>query len=277
MPWERRSYGLQWVEPVPRIPQVISNSIVYLYRDRLEADAGTEIGGSGFLLAIMDRDSHPPGPAHIYVVTNKHVIEGNDGAPVVRANLKHPSSGIEQTFCFEFTEAEWVTDPNNDLAVCPLPPEFDMVILESTVIPSFFLVTEKEWREKDIGPGDEVVYVGRFVSHAGRDTNTPSVRFGNISMNPNEHEPVEYETDSGKKRKQVGFLVEARSRSGYSGSPVFFLHQHTVNNRRTVWPPIDMRLLGIDWGHLPERVPLKGERYVKPILFKSVPCVNVVA
>jgi hypothetical protein len=164
---------------------------------------------------------------------------------------------LEQTFCFEFTEPDWVTDPENDIAVCPLPPEFDMAILESTVIPTAFLLTEKEWREKDIGPGDEVVYVGRFASHAGKYTNMPSVRFGNISMNPNEREPVEYETDSGQKRKQVGFLVEARSRSGYSGSPVFFLHQHTVNNPRAVWPPLDLRLLGIDWGHLPEKVLLK--------------------
>jgi len=252
---------MQWVEPVPRIPQIIANSIIYLYPDRLEAESGTVFGGSGFLLAIQSGEFHgeiqPTMPAHIYAVTNKHVVEGNDGAPVVRANLRHQSSGLERTYSFEFKESDWVMDPDHDLAVCPLPPDFDMVILESTVIPSSFLVTEKEWREKDIGPGDEVVYVGRFMDHAGKYENMPSVRFGNISMNPSDLEPVEYETDSGQKRKQVGFLVEARSRSGYSGSPVFFLHQHVVNNPRAVWPPIDMRLLGIDWGHLPERVMLK--------------------
>ncbi len=255
MPWERRSYGLQWVEPVPRIPTIITNSIIYLYRDRLEADSGAEFGGSGFLLLMPIEGNEKC--IHVYAVTNKHVVEGTDGAPVVRANLRHQSSGLERTHCFELTEADWVVDPKNEIAVYPLPPSFNMEILEYQAITTRFLVTEQEWRDKDIGPGDDVVYVGRFMSHAGKDENMPSVRFGNISMNPNEGEPVEYETESGQKRKQVGFLVEARSRSGYIGSPVWFLHQHAVNNPRAVLPWMDMRLVGIDWGHLPEKVTLK--------------------
>jgi hypothetical protein len=94
------------------------------------------------------------------------------------------------------------------------------------------------------------------MGHAGKYGNQPSVRFGNISMIPNEEEPIEYETKK-RKRCQVGFLVEARSRSGYSGSPVFFLHRHALNNSRLVLPDFDLRLLGVDWGHIPERVQLK--------------------
>ena len=190
---------------------------------------------------------------HIYVVTNKHVIEGKFPCPVVRMNLKHPDSGLERTYILEFNQSDWVTDLNNDLAVCMLPPDFNPAIVEFSVINRSFAMTEKEFKENNIGPGDEVFYVGRFMGHAGKYENIPSVRFGNISMNPNAREPVVYETTS-RHYEQIGFLVEARSRSGYSGSPVFFLNQHTMHNRRAVLPMFDVRLLGVDWGHLPEKI-----------------------
>jgi hypothetical protein len=255
MPWERRNYGSQWVEPVPRIPAIITNSIVYLYRDHDEADTGAEFGGSGFLLALPSEASKTA--AHIYAVTNAHVAEGEHSSPVVRANLRHPSSGFERTFIFDFTSTDWVTDLKNDIAACPLPHDFNMDILAYSLITREFLITEEEFRQNDIGPGDNVVYAGRFVAHAGKYENMPSVRFGNISMNPNEREPITYDTDSKTRRTQVGFLVEARSRSGYSGSPVFTLNQHVVNNRRAVIPWMDMRLLGLDFAHLPEKVLLQ--------------------
>ena len=100
----------------------------------------------------------------------------------------------------------------------------------------------------DVGPGDEVFFVGRFVTHEGRTRNLPTARFGNIAMLP--HEPVR-NPESGI--DQESFLVEARSVSGYSGSPVF-----------VYIPPMALRppqrilsnsshgpfLLGVDWGHL---------------------------
>ena len=194
---------------------------------------------------------------HIYVVTNKHVIEGKRPCPVVRMNLKHPGSGFERAHILDFKQSDWTTDPDNDLAVCMLPPDFNPSIVEFSVVSRNFAMTEKEFKEQNFGPGDTVVYVGRFVGHAGKYENMPSVRFGNISMNPNEREPVVYDTDDSTRMSQVGFLVEARSRSGYSGSPVFTLHQHVVNNPRAVIPWMDMRLLGVDWGHLPEKILLQ--------------------
>ncbi len=305
MPYERRSYGLQWVDDLPRIPAMITNSIVYLYPDRDLAETGAETGASGFLVGERSAVSGAKSPfvrdnpalvndvrtamredfkaayesgdhqraravanskdqlenhlqhcSHIYVITNKHVIEGKHSSPVVRMNLRHPDSGFERTLVLDFKQSDWVTDPSNDLAVCMLSPDFNPTVVEFSVITRDFLMTEKECREQDIGPGDDVVYVGRFVGHAGKWENMPSVRFGNISMNPNEREPIEYDTDNAR-MSQVGFLVEARSRSGYSGSPVFTLNQHVVNNKRAVLPWMDMRLLGVDWGHLPERIPLR--------------------
>jgi hypothetical protein len=183
------------------------------------------------------------------------VIETGAGNPCVRANLRHPISQFEKTFIFEFKNEDWVLDPGNDLAVCPLPHDFNMDAIEFGTIMRAWILTREQFNAQDIGPGDDVFYVGRFMGHAGKWENNPSVRFGNISMNPNEREPVEWETAT-RHYSQVGFLVEARSRSGYSGSPVFFLEQHVMNRRRAVVPMFDVRLLGVDWGHLPEKIGL---------------------
>jgi hypothetical protein len=53
-------------EPVPRIPTLITNSIVYLYPDKESAETGADIGASGFILgeksALVPKvsDSLPP-------------------------------------------------------------------------------------------------------------------------------------------------------------------------------------------------------------------------
>jgi hypothetical protein len=238
---------------MPRIPPIITNSVIYLFPDGHAAESGDDVGGSGFLLAMKADNGLG---SHIYAVTNKHVIQ--NGSTVIRMNLKHESSGIELTENLDFTSADWILHPKHDLAICPLPVDFQTQRFYFSCIEPRFLVTEQEWREKDIGPGDDVVYVGRFIGHAGRYENMPSVRFGNISMNPNEREPLEDRLPDGTVQRQVAFLVEARSRSGYSGSPVFFLHQHAVNNPRVVFPMFDMRLLGVDFCHIPETIAIKN-------------------
>jgi len=260
MPWTeiRTSTGRvyrDWIEPVPRIPDFLLNSIVYLYDDELNAETGAEFGASGFVFYIPS-EATPETHYHFYVVTNAHVID--DGFSVVRFNLKDPSSGLERTQVFPFEAASWVRHPKHDIAIRPMPPDVDSSVLNLMLWSLDQFVTREEFRDKNIGAGDDLVYIGRYMGHAGKYENLPSVRFGSISMVPNEREPVAY-TANGKRREQVGYLVEARSRSGYSGSPVFFLHRHALNNSRLVMAQFDLRLLGIDWGHIPEAVPIKDE------------------
>jgi hypothetical protein len=237
---------------MPRIPTIITNSVIYLFSDRDAADTGEDFGGSGFLFGI---GTTPTPASHLYAITAAHVI--HDGFPVVRINLRHDSSKQERTESLPFTKDDWIIDPVNDLAVCPLPPDLNPLKFSFSVIDKRFLMSRDDFVKNDIGPGDEVVYIGRFKQHAGRFMNMPSVRFGHISMNPSEEEPIVYELD-GEEKRQPAFLVEARSRSGYSGSPVFTLNQHAVNNRRAVFPMFDMRLLGIDFYHLTEDIKLSN-------------------
>jgi hypothetical protein len=75
-------------------------------------------------------------------------------------------------------------------------------------------ITREILREYKIGPGDETFLIGRLVTLEGRSKNTPIVRFGNIAMMPEE------QIDVGGTGRDA-FLVECRSLSGLSGSPVF--------------------------------------------------------
>ena len=102
MPWTEcvsssgRSY-LDWKKPVPRIPDFVLNSIIYLYDDRINAETGADSGGSGFLVSmpseVRDHD-------HMYAVTNAHVID--EGFSTVRFNLRCPSSGYVRTEIFRW-------------------------------------------------------------------------------------------------------------------------------------------------------------------------------
>jgi hypothetical protein len=99
--------------------------------------------------------------------------------------------------------------------------------------------TEEVMREKNIGlGGDETFIVGLFKSHYGRQRNEPIIRVGNLAMMRSESVYTNYcgYTEA--------YLVEARSISGLSGSPVFV---HTP----LFQPPgaTQYHLLGLMHGH----------------------------
>src|SRR5262249_39177458 len=147
----------------------------------------------------------------------------------------------EKPIIMDFSDA-WLLHPTDDVAIARLD-EAQNAGARYTVIPSTFLVTKEEITNRDIGVGDDVIFVGRFMPYDGVEINEPSVRFGNVSMMPKQPIPREDGTH------QESFLIEARSLSGYSGSPVFFCERHGLGHRH-ILPEFDLRLLGIDWGHM---------------------------
>jgi hypothetical protein len=108
-----------------------------------------------------------------------------------------------------------------------------------------------------VGEGEEVYMVGRFIHHAGRYFNQPSVRSGIIRLMPSM-----IELDDGQ--TQEAFLIEMRSISGHSGSPVMWIYPpyHPQADLHNV-TSMDMKhtfdgpwLLGIDCGSFPYYQPV---------------------
>jgi len=232
---------------MPRIPDEALQQIVYLYPSVVDAENGSKTGGSGFL--IMIPSTVLPGKGLLFAVTNAHVIE--NGNTVVRLNTK---DGKFDTF--DFTENDWILHQDkDDIAICCMPSlNIDLHVYKE-ITPATFL-KRHEINAFNVGPGDDAFVVGRFMNSQGKLRNVPAVRFGNIAQMP--IEPIEQDRVFGT-FQQESFLVEARSISGFSGSPVFLI-LHAASSRQKEGFRLHrdvFRLLGIQWGYIQDWEPVR--------------------
>jgi len=226
-----------------RIHEHFRDSVVYLYPDKIDADLGQKVGASGFLVGYPSEVF--PDTEFTYLVTNDHVYKN---CRAIRINRTDGSTEV-----IEIPEKEWFPDPSgNDIAICPIGLAADH---KAECIPVETFITQEVIERANLGCGDHVFMIGRFVGHDGTEYNNPSVRFGNISMMPGE--PILQER---RKHPQESFIVEGHSISGYSGSPVFVYVQKADPrpNQKPIpeelWQgQVFFRLLGMDWGHIPTR------------------------
>ncbi len=255
---------------MPKIEQHFLDCSIYLYASRKSAEQGDDAGGSGCLVSVdspSELEESAEGslratrytPPHLYAVTNRHVIAL--GYPVIRLNTIEGTTDI-----LALEKNKWFFHPDGDdlaVAAIELPPihehAYHPIVIGQFVFKDGIV---------DVGAGDEVFMVGRFINHSGRQRNTPSLRFGNVAMLP--FEKVKLSNGF----LQEAFLVESRSISGFSGSPVF-VYKPVIERIETPKRPFDLRhdwsspkgyvsqytvtdlvgrpqLLGIDCGHIPK-------------------------
>jgi len=224
-----------------RIPDDNLEAIVYLYPTIEAAKQGLKIGGSGFIVGM--RSIRFPDLMFTYIVTNRHVVKEKH-CLVVRMNNPNGS-----TIEYESNIDVWQEHPDgHDLIVASLgyiSPD----VAQYKAIDTTYFVTPELIADYDIGIGDEVAMIGRFIGHDGKQKNMPSARFGNISMMPMNHSVGSL---------QESFAVEMRSVSGFSGSPVFVkinTYEPRPDSRKL--QHIDLGnwgfqyyFLGVDWGHI---------------------------
>lgn len=174
-----------------------------------------------------------------YAITARHVIDGIRSLGLdsvyIRVNLKngksaHYSSKIEEWYFHP-------TDKSIDVAIIKtgVPDNFDhLVLLESLCI------TDEIINEQEVGQGDAVSITGLFRHHHGVDRNIPIVRTGNLaSMLVQQIVTKNY-------GEIEGYLIEARSIGGLSGSPVFL----NLGSIRMIKGRIKYNIDGIPVHHL---------------------------
>lgn len=216
---------------MPRIPDLLLESVGFLYPSEEAARSGEQAGGTAFLVEVV-----ADGDLATLVVTNLHVAAG--GCNTLRLNKRDSELQVVEL-------ADWVFHPDGD----------DVAVAKVDV-PGGSAVSAINWRdvaaapsrldELNAGVGDEVVMIGRFVAQDNQVRNTPLARFGNIAMMPTE--PVV----DGRGMKVEAFLVEMRSLSGFSGSPVFiYMGPGTYRGDGRMMPFYSetIGLIGIDTGH----------------------------
>jgi hypothetical protein len=229
---------------MPRLPDNYASTAFFLYKNKASAMKDAPFGGTGFFVGIASKEK--AFAYHLYGVTNAHNIA--DGATTIRLNTVDGKTDL-----IELQKTDWVVHPDGyDIAITKKRVPLNIGLHESTFIELDEIDSAEAMKKADVGLGDDVVMIGRFVDLNGRPTNTPAVRFGNISVMP---VPVE----NGHTGKMVdSYLIDMHSRSGYSGSPVLVYRTPYTNLKKAQEEGNKYSnqslyfLLGIHWGQFPE-------------------------
>ncbi len=226
---------------MPRVPDDVLDSIGFLYRTVADAEKHVREGGTCFIVGhpvLLDGGTEPVAWVP-YAVSNRHVV-WTGGCSVLRLNRR----GGGDPAIIELDERNWHVHPNgNDVAVASLTKMIDVAIHKVSYIPTSRFISRKDATDWELGVGDEVFMVGRYVNHQGRIENTAAVRFGSISVMP---QPI-YNKAIGK--DQLSYAVEMRSRSGFSGS--FVAAYRTIATILTTVATEEFYgVLGVNWGHI---------------------------
>jgi hypothetical protein len=238
-----------------RIPDERLSTSVFMYPTPDEARMGRPTGGSAFFVSVPWESETKY--VHVYAVTNRHVIrpKKGDGALVMRLNLKSGGTDIIET-----KEDEWQSPASgDDIAVRQCFP--DQGKFECGWDKVETIVTEEIIALHNLGIGDDVYSYGRFLDVDNGAANRPVMRFGHVAAMP----PVPVLVEPGK--YQDSYLVEMRSRTGFSGSAVYILFEPQMMGEfvdrpihRTLGEGLEALqklkifgpwILGIHWGQMP--------------------------
>lgn len=228
-----------------RIADEFLQCVVYIYPSEDSAREGKKAGGSGFLVHSRWSNGDQWVDDNL-IVTNRHVVEGIEN-PVLRVNRQ---DGNFETIATNTNR--WLNHPNgDDISVLPfhalsenhqLLAINDSAFLNQTVIGDY-----------NIGIGDQVAMVGRLVGHDGKLKNSPTARFGSISMMPGDKILNLFGCE------QESFLVECHSIPGFSGSPVLLVLQSNVRSPGgLLLNGLGPWLVGIDWMHVNNNEPVRS-------------------
>jgi hypothetical protein len=209
---------------------------------RAADDAGTLVpryGGTGFLVA------HPvtpdlPGIRITYLVTARHVAEALSSPFVIGINNVNGKLHL-----IDVDHADWIyhDDPSVDVSVVNivLPHE------PWAVFPSEHFAEENRLFTR-FGVGDLVYIVGLYRLFPGQTRISPVVHTGHVAMAPDDEIPMLNRTTQ-KIVGTRGYLIEAQTLEGLSGSPVFVRYTNvtemSTGTGRVAAYSHDVFLLGI--------------------------------
>lgn len=210
-PIRRRIDGLP--EFCMRIQDSIRNTVAFVgFEDNRAECGGINCVGTVFFLEY---------DGGAYLVTARHVAKQLNDTPFLLRLNKTDNIGSQNV---HIDGMQWIyhQDANVDAAVFP----FDVRSHEhyASYITQPMILNEEKAQEEYIGIGCQCYIVGLFRLMAGQKRNLPVVHAGSIALLPGDEKiPVtDWDDPDGRRVRYVnGYLVEAQSLAGLSGSPVF--------------------------------------------------------
>ncbi len=206
------------------------NTTAFLCIER-QTEAGLVAAPSATVFFVADRDGTRPYP--VWAVTARHCIEearASEKPMYIRVNAGDSFVDVptQADDWYESGEADvaclyWSNDEVAPQSVIPLGQLVDENYCYRFGKYAFGLGDEAD--EQEVYLGAEIAFLGLFSQHAGKQRNLPVARFGAIARLP--QEPITVARSNGNESIE-GYLVEARSWGGHSGSPVFWAHPFTA-------------------------------------------------
>lgn len=188
-----------------------------------------------------------------YLITARHVAEPLHSTPfVLRCMKKDGTIGR-----MEIEKIRWIYHPDEDVDVALIPLAMNEKV-DWRTIPQEMLLDKKRRDTFKIGVGDEVQIVGLYRLLHGKTRNLPIVHTGHIAMMPGDERIPVRDATTGVIKYARGFLVEAQTFEGLSGSPVFVRHTwHSKKKEGVIYACGPPQLLGLwrsAWSAAPDEV-----------------------
>jgi len=200
------------------IPRELLDSVVSL---GVETAAGFNPGGAAYFVTVPA--TLVPDKQHTYLVTAGHCVRARDNL-VTRLNAPGGGTVVDLLPL----EDRWLrlAEPDLgeqyvDLAAVRWNPEVSAEAGYKSIPLETMFDERLVGNEADvgIGIGDEVFTVALMGVRYAQEQDAPMARTGNISMVP--REPMLVRFENGPELRMRLYLIELRSGSGVSGSPVF--------------------------------------------------------
>jgi hypothetical protein len=185
-----------------------------------------------------------------YFVTARHIIEGirrKGEEPWLRVNTRDGKVDYILTKVDDWIVPE--SDASVDAAILWTAPGA-LSPFDHRAFSWDGILTPEVIEREAVGVGEDTFIMGLFVNHYGKNRNIPIMRVGNIAAMPEEkvHSSLWGDLDA--------YLIEARSISGLSGSPVFtFLGPYRMKETSDSVEYVSVRrqaifhLIGLIHGH----------------------------
>jgi hypothetical protein len=178
-----------------------------------------KFGGTGFFVSVR---CEIPEVSFTYLVTCKHVAEAVEvlRTPFV-IGFNDASGKMELK---DIDDVRWYChqDDNVDIALTPLG--LQGVDIQHFPVEGF---SENSPFSKNVGTGDLVYIVGLYRLFPGIERLSPVVHTGHVAMTPADEIPIK-NPRTGERTATRGYLIEAQTLDGLSGSPVFIRHTNAV-------------------------------------------------
>jgi hypothetical protein len=154
---------------MPYVDPRLRNCAIYLYPSVQMAQDGANFGGTGFVVGVPS--SVLPEGAHLYAVTNEHVVRPRRHLPNPIIRLTETTG---KTDILNVESRRWLAHPHgDDLAATPLILADDQDVYY--INRNDFLTREDIDRHR-VGPGDECFMAGRQIYCDGKQRNEPVLR-----------------------------------------------------------------------------------------------------